>query len=159
MFSKNKNHHTNNPFTPDELLSRMEYFCAYRERCAKEVRSKLAEFGAAPETAQQIFEVLKTDKFFDEQRFAFAYAGGKFRNNHWGKVRIRMELRMRDIAPETIQQALEAIDSLEYEALLLKMLQKKIAQYTADENGREKAAAALIRAGFEPELVFMNLKK
>ncbi len=106
-----------------------------------------------------MFEVLKADRFFDEQRFALAYAGGKFRNNNWGKVRIKQELRMRDIDPQLIEMALDAIDMEAYRALLQKLLEKKLAQHAGDPKAREKAAASLIRSGFESSLVFKNLDK
>jgi regulatory protein len=145
------------PITPDQALQKMERFCAYRERCPKEVRSKLAEFGLPRRDADQIFEVLEQDGFFNESRFALAFAGGKFRYNHWGRVRIRQELKMRSIAPEIIEQALASIDEGEYETVLQQKMEKKRAQYAGDENARDKTAAALIRAGFEMELVFRYL--
>jgi regulatory protein len=149
----------NIPLTPDEILLKMENFCAYRERCPKEVRSKLQELGADRDIAKQIFKSLQADKFFEEERFAMAFAGGKFRNNQWGKVRIRLELRMRDISSDIQERALEAIDIDIYEAVLIKLLQKKLLQYAGDEKAREKAAASLIRTGYEPDLVFKNLNK
>lgn len=149
--------HKSPPLSPDLALQKMERFCAYRERCPKEVHSKLAEFGLSRADAQQIFEVLREDNFFNEERFALAFAGGKFRNNHWGRVRIRQELWRRDIAPALVSQALDSIDQAEYETLLQKLLDKKRLQYAADENGREKTAASLIRAGFEMDLIFRFL--
>lgn len=145
------------PLTPDEALLKLERFCAYRERCPKEVRGKLAELGLSRADAEQIFEVLREDNFFNEERFAMAYAGGKFRSNQWGKVRIRQELKMRNISPELIQQALDSIDQSAYEALLQKLLDKKRQQYAEDDNAREKTAASMIRAGFEMDLVFRFL--
>lgn len=145
------------PLSPDEALQKLERFCAYRERCPKEVRSKLAECGLSRADAEQIYEVLREDRFFDEERFALAYAGGKFRSNQWGRVRIRQELKMRNIAPEFIARALDSINETEYETLLRKLLDKKRQQYAGEENAREKAAASLIRAGFEMELVFRYL--
>lgn len=145
------------PLTPDEALAKMEYFCAYRERCPKEVRTKLTQLGVRGQDAAQIFEVLEGDGFFNEARFATAFAGGKFRVNHWGRVRIRLELRMRDIAPSVIQEALDAIGEEEYVAQLKQLLEKRRHQYEGDVHGREKTAASLIRAGFEPELVFQYL--
>ncbi len=143
--------------TPDEALAKLEHFCAYRERCPKEVRAKLAELGVSGQDAVQIFEVLEGDGFFNEARFATAYAGGKFRMNHWGRVRIRLELRLRDIAPHLIQEALDSIDEGEYVKLLRQLLEKKRNQYKDDEQMRAKTAASLIRSGFEPELVFQYL--
>lgn len=135
----------------------MEHFCAYRERCPKEVRAKLAELGMKGADAAQILEVLSGDGFFDEERFAFAYAGGKFRMNHWGRARIRQELRMRDINESVIRRALDSIDEHEYLKLLKQLVEKKSRQYAGQEHAREKTAASLIRAGFEPELVFRYL--
>lgn len=143
--------------TPDAALARMEHFCAYRERCPKEVRQKLKELGISAADAEQIFEVLQDDGFFNEERFALAYAGGKFRINHWGRVRIRQELRMRDIAPDLIQKALESIDEAAYLGILQQLLEKKRLQYKNDGQAREKTAASLLRSGFEQELVFKYL--
>lgn len=145
------------PSTPDEALLKLERFCAYRERCPKEVRSKLAELGLSRADAEQIYQALEADNFFQEARFARSYAIGKFRSNHWGRVRIRQELKMRNIAPEIIQEALNEIEESEYEALILKLLEKKRQQYAQDPNAREKTAASLIRAGFEMEWVFRLL--
>lgn len=145
------------PLTPDDALAKLEHFCAYRERCPKEVRAKLADLGMRGAEAEQIFTVLQGDGFFNEERFALAFAGGKFRINHWGRVRIRLELRMREIAPHLIQQALDSIDEEEYVKLLKQLADKKRRQYESDDHAREKTAASLIRVGFEPEMVFKYL--
>ena len=145
------------PLTADEALVKLESFCAYRERCPKEVRSRLAELGVRGEMADQIFEVLREDGFFNEERFAVAFAGGKFRMNHWGRVRIRLELRMRDIAPDILQHALDSIDEAEYLDTLRQLAEKKRAHYADDDNPREKTIAALLRSGFEQDLVFKAL--
>ncbi len=152
-----KSKRTDKTLSPDEAMMRMENFCAYRERCPKEVRTKLTELGMRGPDAAQIFEVLRDDGFFNEERFALAFASGKFRMNHWGRVRIRMELKMRDIDPALIAQALDAIDEGEYLRVLQQLLDKKRRQYEGDPQSREKTAAALIRTGFEPELVFRYL--
>ncbi len=146
--------------TPDEALAKLEHFCAYRERCPQEVYRKLAELGLRGETADQIYQVLESDGYVQEERFARAFAGGKFRVNRWGKVRIRLELQRRGIAPRVIAEALDAIDEQEYTAALIDLLEKKRKQFDlpeADPALRSKAAASLIRAGFEPELVFRYL--
>ncbi|MCC7465603.1 MAG: RecX family transcriptional regulator [Saprospiraceae bacterium] len=145
--------------TPDQALQKMERFCAYRERCPKEVRSKLKEMGLSSADSEQIYQVLQEDNFFNEERFAMAYAGGKFRNNYWGKVRIRQELKMRGIAPEYIRQATDAISEEEYEALIRKLVDKKMQQYAGDDKARDKTIASLVRGGFELELVFRMMER
>jgi regulatory protein len=143
--------------TPDQALQKMERFCAYRERCPKEVRSKLKEMGLSRTDSEQIYQVLQEDNFFNEERFAMAYAGGKFRSNQWGRVRIRQELKMRNIAPEYIAQALDSIPEEDYEALVRKLIHKKMQQYAGDDNARDKSIASLARAGFELDLLFRVL--
>jgi regulatory protein len=145
--------------TPDEILAKLEYFCAYQERCPQEVRRKLTELGAHGEVAEQIYSVLENDAFFDEARFAEAYTGGKFRVNQWGRVRIRLELRRRDIAPDIIRQALDSIGEEEYLIVLQNLIAKKREKWPApnDYAAKAKTAAALIRVGYEPELVFRYL--
>ncbi|MFN0015870.1 MAG: regulatory protein RecX, partial [Saprospiraceae bacterium] len=147
------------PITPDEALARMENFCAYRERCPQEVRRKMAELEITEETARQVWQVLEADGYVDEERFARAFAGGKFRINQWGRVRIRLELRQRGIAPAVIEQALAEIDEEAYLAVLKSLLEKRQLYYSGDPNSWAKSAAALVRAGFEPELVFRFLVK
>ena len=145
--------------TADEALAKLESYCAYRERCPQEVHQKIAELGIRGETADQIYQVLEADGFVNAERFALAFAGGKFRVNRWGKVRIRLELQRRRIAPGLIRQALDAIGETEYVAVLRELAEKKREQFQpgAGPGARAKAAAALIRAGFEPELVFQYL--
>ncbi|MEO6760538.1 MAG: regulatory protein RecX [Saprospiraceae bacterium] len=145
------------PPTVDEAILKLENFCAYRERCPKEVRTRLTELGLRGPEAEQVLEVLREDGFYDEERFALAYAGGKFRINHWGRVRIRMELRMRDVSPELVQQALDSLEEEQYLEVLQQLLAKKRQHYAGDPQAREKTAAAMIRTGFEPELVFRYL--
>lgn len=141
------------PLTVDEVLVKLENYCAYRERCPKEVRDKIRELGLRGADADQVFDVLQADRFFEESRFARAFTTGKFRFNHWGRVRIRQELKMRDICPEQIREALDAIDPDEYLEVVEKLIAKKRQQYDGDDNARDKTIASLVRAGFELDIV------
>ena len=119
----------------------------------------MADLGCQGEAAEDLFQALQEDGFFNEPRFALAFAGGKFRGNHWGRVRIRLELQItHGIHPDIIQEALDSLPEADYNATLQRLIEKKRAQYGADDPaGRQKTAAHAIRAGFEPELVFAYL--
>jgi regulatory protein len=145
------------PLTPDEILARMEHYCAYRERSPREVRQKLRELGARGEEADQIWQALAADHYFDETRFAEAFAGGKFRVNHWGKTRIRLELLARGIPEGVAEAALDTIPEADYTAILQDLIARKQTAYAADEHPRDKIIAALLRKGFELELIFRYL--
>ncbi len=116
----------------------------------------MAELGLDSALAEQIYAVLESEGFVDEARFAYAFAGGKFRVNRWGRVRIRLELQRRAISTGSIETALASIDEREYRRVLAELVRKKKEQYRTDPEylQRNKTMAALVRAGFEPELVF-----
>ena len=90
----------------DEALQKLRNFCAYQERCHKEVVQKLGEMGMIDAAVNQIVVSLISDNFLNEERFAFSYARGKFSQKHYGKIRIQRELKLRDIHPKLIQRCL-----------------------------------------------------
>ncbi len=146
---------TDKRWTPDEALTHLERWCAFRERSPLEVKRKIAELGQTGETAEQLLAVLETDGFFNEQRFAEAFAGGKFRINRWGKTRIRQALLHQRIQPALIEQALNAIPEPEYRAALDNLIRQKAATLALDtHDDKAKIAGYLLRKGFEPELIF-----
>src|SRR5690554_3675120 len=105
-------------YTVDEALKRMENYCAYQERCHKEVEEKLVEMRLIPEAKEKIILHLIENNFLNETRFALAFARGKFRIKKWGKQRISRELKFRNISIYNIKIALEQISFDEYEATL-----------------------------------------
>lgn len=145
-------------YSADEVLAKMEHFCAWQERSPHEVREQLQRYMVDRKTADRIYESLETDGFFNEERFATSFARGKFRVSHWGRIRIRLELKMRRIQPEIIEAAVEQIDETAYVEQLRTLAHKKKNQYGPDDpRARDKTAASLLRAGYEPDLVFKNL--
>ena len=152
MFSRKRK--LDKALTPDEALPKLEQFCAYQERCPQEVREKLYALGLKGETAEQLYATLENEGFFNEQRFAEGFARGKFRFNHWGRVRIRQALRQKGISAALTEAALREIDDTEYEQVLRALWEKKTHEFRGEDKGRDKALASLIRAGFEPGLVF-----
>lgn len=156
-FSRNKRTVAARALSVDEALLKMENFCAYRERCPKEVRDKILALGLKGGDAEQVYLSLEADRFFDEKRFALAFAGGKFRYNQWGKVRIRQELKLREIDSDLIREALDSIEEADYEETLRNLISRRMDRYSGDENARDKTIAALVRAGYELGLVFKLL--
>ena len=153
-FKKNKEQE---PLTPDEILAKLEHYCAYRERSPKEVWKKLREFNADERSASQIYSVLEGDGYVNEERFAEAYTGGKFRVNRWGKRKIRQGLKEHGIGEPLIHQALKTIDEADYLDTLKQLMEKKRSQLKGDEKVRDKVLAYMVRAGFEHELIFSYL--
>ncbi len=142
-----------------EITEKARKFCAYRERCSTEVLQKLGTLGADKDLAEQILGSLMADGYIEDKRFASVFARSKFNQNHWGKIRIRLELQNRKIKPQDIQSALTDIEEDKYLQTLLSLTEKKIYELKGKENIKEKTAAYLMQKGFESELVWKTIKE
>ena len=79
-----------------------------------------------PEGAEdRVIEKLVKEKFIDECRFSRAFVRDKFRYNRWGKIRIRQELKLRQISQKYIDEALKEIDSSDNLSTLSEIIRKK----------------------------------
>ncbi|MDO8968058.1 regulatory protein RecX [Algoriphagus sp.] len=139
----------------DEAKGKLETYCAYQERSQWEVRRKLYEKGIKGDGAEELIaEMIGTD-FLNEERFARAFARGKFRLKHWGRLRITRELKMRDISPRLIQYGLSEIDPEEYYDTLLTQAEKKWEKSLERDpyKKRYKVIQYLMSRGFEQDLV------
>ena len=100
---------TKNTFDLAQLIKKARHFCAYRERCHKEVYSKLLGWGASPEISEEVLSDLILSGFVNEERFAQIYVSSKFRQKKWGKVKIKLELKKRNISAYCISKGMEEI--------------------------------------------------
>ncbi len=153
---------THKTYTVDEAKNRMERYCAYQERCHKEVHQKLYEMRIIPEAVDQIIDHLLRHNFLNETRFAQAFARGKFRTKKWGRSRIVNELKFRDISRYNIKIALKEIPDAEYHATFDALAEKRLQQLASEKNlqkKRKKFADYLFYRGWEPELVYGKINE
>ena len=122
------------------LLPKIYKYCAYQERCRSEIESKLAEWGVAQDHWPAVLEHLAAERFWDEARFAYEFARGKFNQKQWGRQKIRHELRRRQVPEALIEQALEeAIAEPDYQQALQQLIAKKARKLTSLEQPQERA--------------------
>ena len=148
---------TQKSYTVDEATKRMERYCAYQERCHKEVHQKLYEMRMIPVAVDQIIDHLLRHNFLNETRFAQAFARGKFRAKKWGRNRIVNELKLREISKYNIQIALKEIPDSEYYNTFEVLAEKRMLQLVSEKNlqkKRKKLADYLFYRGWESELVY-----
>lgn len=144
-------------YTLEEAIAKMERYCAYRDRCHKEVHQKLWEMRMIPEAIDQIVLHLLQHNYLNETRFAQAFARGKFRIKKWGRNRIVRELKLRDISTYNIKIALKEIPESKYLSTLDELTQKRLDQLACENNipkKKKKLADYLLYRGWESELVW-----
>lgn len=143
-----------------EALVKIQHYCAYQERSHKEVKSKLYDYGLYESQVEEIISQLIIDGFLNEERFAKAFAGGKFRMKKWGKLKIKNELEFLGLTKNCIQRGLKEIEIADY-TKTLKALIKKKAETISEENlfkKRDKVARFVIGKGYEPEMVWEYIR-
>lgn len=147
-------------FTVEEAKRALERYCVYRERCHKEVESKLREMRMIPEAREVILMHLMEHDFLNEERFAKAFARGKFSIKKWGREKIKRELQFRGISAYNIKSAMKQIDEDEYLKTLEQTATKKAALINESDpfKKRHKLAQYLLSRGFESNLVFDMVK-
>jgi len=143
-------------------LAKAMSYCAYQERCRLDVAVRLRSIQITREQTERVIEKLEEDGFINEERFATLYAGGKFRQLHWGKIKIRAGLRSKGIADNIISQALESIDEEKYLQILRGLIASKSKTLSAENDERvneQKIILYLSSKGFEENLIYQELNK
>jgi regulatory protein len=141
--------------TPEQTLQKLRHYCAYQERCHQEVRDKLFQLGCPSRQHDELISSLIEDDYLNEERFAVAFAGGKWRVKQWGRTRIKYELQQRKVSAYCIRKALAEIEEEDYEKVLLQLAQKKYELLKKDQYiiRKKKTTDYLVAKGFESELV------
>lgn len=144
-----------------ELLLKARSYCAKDEKCRLQVRQKLTFWGATPDQAEDILQQLTDENYINEERFAREFALGKFRIIKWGKIKIAIELMRLQIPEESIRNGLDAIDMVDYESILKKILLQKSGSLNEKnkEVAKKKLATFAMSKGFEGELVWRAVKE
>ena len=149
------------PLSPDQILDKMAKYCAYQERCVKDVVEKLKTFDLSPKDQKDILNYSIDNRFVNNERFAHAFVRGKINQSGWGLNKIRFHLIQKGISKETIEGALQEADPEMYRQRLIELLQSKAKTVKAanDFEKKRKLAAFALQRGFEASLVWEVLKE
>lgn len=140
----------------EKAFQKIKHFCAYQERNHREVKEKLYSFGLYKDEVELLLSQLIETDYLNEERYAIAFAGGKFRVKNWGRVKIRYALQQQKVSDYCIRRALQEIDTVDY----LKTLQhlydaKKLSLENEPDDyiQQKKTSAYLLQKGYEYELI------
>jgi regulatory protein len=145
------------------LLQKAASYCAYQERTQDEVRRRLQKWGVTGDEAEEIISELIVQNYLSEERFAQTYAGSKFRQKNWGRLKIKLELNRRGLTDYTINKGMSEIEDADYERSLGELLTRKMELLQRTESNPLKLKQKLVRyalgKGYESELVWKWLDK
>lgn len=139
----------------DVLLNKAATYASRCEHCESEVREKLLTWGGSNEEINEIIAYLIEERYIDNQRYANSYTRDKFRFNHWGKYKISMMLRSKDIGNDIIEEAMNQIEDEEYLEKLQQILRDKLRslKYSSEYEKKGKLFKFAQSRGFESSAI------
>lgn len=146
--------------TPDEMLVRMAGLCAGAEQCAADIRRKILNKGLSASQADNMISYLSAHGYLSDERYSKAFASDKVRFAGWGRVKIRMALKVKGFDDSVITAALQHIDSADYAEALDKALASKARSLCLDDvKDRQKLYRHLASRGFESSVIIPAIRR
>ena len=143
--------------TPEQAFQKARHYCGYQERSHTEVKEKLYSFGLWKTDVEILLSRLIEENYLNEERFAQQFAGGKFRMKQWGRIKIKHELKQKQVSEYCIKKAMKEIDEEEYMKVLVKLAAQKWKSVKGPGINRftklGKTTAYLLQKGYEADLV------
>ena len=142
------------------VKNKIEHYCAYQERCHNDVKNKLNKLGIFGDQLDEYIFYLIDENYLSETRYSEAFVRGKYNNNNWGRIKIIMELRSRNISEWNISNALKQISEEDYQNKLYKICKKQV-QNDDDTlfEVRNKIIRRLTQKGWEIDLIIKCLNQ
>jgi len=140
----------------EQALQKAKHYCGYQERSHKEVKEKLYSFGLFRSDVEQLLSQLIEENYLNEERFAQHFAGGKFRMKHWGRMKIKHELKQKQVSEYCIKIALKEIDEASYMKTLKKLASVKWGALKKEKTVFSKLRKThdyLLQKGYERDLI------
>ena len=146
----------------EKAFQKIRQFCAYQERNHHEVKEKLYGYGLYKDQVETLISQLIEENFLNEERYAIAFAGGRFRIKDWGKAKIKYELKKHQISDYCIKKALLTIKPEAYRQKLQKLFDAKLKTLKTEKNSfnkKRKLQSYLLQKGYESALISEMLRK
>jgi regulatory protein len=140
----------------ESAFRKIKHYCAYQERSHAEVKTKLYGYGLYKTEVEELISQLIEENYLNEERFAIAFAGGKFRVKQWGKTKIKYELKLKQVSDYCIKKALKEIPDDDYEKTLQKLATEKLKTLQGEKNiftKKSKLQNYLVGKGYEFDVV------
>jgi len=146
----------------EQALQKLKHYCGYQERSHAEAREKLYTYGLYKPEVEEILSRLIEEDYLNEERFATAFAGGKFRMKGWGKIKIIEGLKEKRVSEYCIKKAMKEIDETNYHASLQKFALAKWDSLKSENNifiKMRKTQDHLLQKGYELHLINSTLNQ
>lgn len=115
----------------------------------------MREFLLIDEAKEDIMLYLLKENFLNEERFTRSYIRGKFYIKHWGKTKIKINLKQKQVPEKLINKCFEEIDENDYDQTIRKIFDDYYSRQTGlkEYQRKSKTIKYLMSRGFEYERI------
>ena len=143
-------------------LNKIKNYCARREVCISEAKTKLLSWGLNKNDISSFITVLIEDKFIDEKRYAIAYVNDHYKIKKWGRNKIKSALLSKTIESNVIEVAIKTIDETIYLENITLIIRNKTDEIEKKKSSskaanRKKIINHLLSKGYEFDLIIGKL--
>ena len=153
---------TRKTLTKEQAYQKLKHYCAYQDRSHSEAKTKAYLLGMKKPDVEELISGLIEEGCLNEERFAKAFAGGKFRMKQWGKIKIRSALKQRHVSEYCIAAALGEIDFSSYQKTFHQLAVKRWNSIKGAGTNlfikMTKTRGYLLLKGYEPRLIADEIK-
>lgn len=137
------------------LLRKAQKYCAPQERCKSDVEKKLVLWGANGDQISEIIARLEKELFISEQRYSKLFASSKVNQLRWGRFKIKVELRKKEIPEDIITHALDSIDPDKYSNNIIHLITAKEKQLKGADPliRKHRLITFLTGKGYESDII------
>ena len=146
----------------ERAVQKVKNYCGYQQGSNDDVKQKLYGYGQFKTEGEELLCRRIEEHYLNEERYAIAFAGGKFRMKQWGKTKIKYELKLKKVNEYCIKKALNGIDKEDYFKTLKKLADEKSRTLKAEKNifiKTKKLQNYLVGKGYEYDLIAAILKE
>ena len=130
-----------------------------RDHARNELFKKGLKKGYSKEILDTILDELSEKGYLNNRSFAIKFARDKFRFNHWGRQKIRIELKKKGVRDYDIELALDELDSNDELEKIEYLVQKSASRFLrkAPEKRKKSMFDFLIRKGYDSDVILKHL--
>lgn len=117
--------------TEDKAFDRLSALCARSEHSSGQAKERMRTWAMAPDEQERVLARLTAGRYIDDERFARMFANDRLKFGKYGPRKIMTDLRLKGVAADVAQNALDEIDESEFETVLEALLTAKNRTTTA----------------------------
>lgn len=147
--------------TGETAYARMTRICSQKECAPFDITRKLKGMDLPEPLIEKIIDRLKKENYLDEKRFIRSYIHDKLQFNKWGRKKIELFLKQKQLPRELIEEAFLELPDDTFGESLKPILERKWKSVTgkSDYEKRTKLIRYALGRGFSMEEVMMCIKQ